>query len=262
MRKRWWVGLVVTGWLAVACAAEGQAVRVLQPSAYVTDPGAEIELSVHEAASGERLAWPGERVRWMFYRRQNAVTNWSGADMEEGEVSIVAPEVGCAQVGVDLEPVVEEIGTEELSKFLTARGNGKVGEIDEPSVAVRRVESMATLIRVRDGLTEGARSPIAVRKSGQRVEIRPLDDPSVAVVGSDVFVRVYVGDTSGRHLTLYATPEGGAARGFVTDDKGIGHFRVDKAGRWRVEVHLLEETEGEATLWSGTLTFEVPEERE
>lgn len=262
MRKQWRFGLALSGWLAVACVVQGQTVRVLQPGAYVTDPGEKVELSVHEAASGERLAWPGARVRWMFYRRENAVTNWSGADVEDGEASIIAPEAGCAQIGVDLEPAVEEIGTTALAEFLSAKGNGEIGRIDAPSVPVRRVESMTTLIRVRDGRTEDVRSPLAVRKSGQRVEIRLLDDATAAMVGSDVFVRVYVGDTSGRHLRVYATPEGGAAREFLTDDKGIGHFRLDRAGRWRVEVHLLEDAEGEATLWSGTLTFEVPEGRE
>ena len=128
---------------------------------------------------------------------------------------------------------------------------------------MRRIESAKGLVRVSDPEGRPVRpSAVAQSKTGQAVEIRPLADPTMTAVGSDLPLRAYVlGEKLVGARMLATCIADGVTREAITDESGSCHFRIASTGVWRVEFHdvrpLSDDPEATWAIYSATLTFEV-----
>jgi len=115
------------------------------------------------------------------------------------------------------------------------------------------------------------RNPGITAKTGQKIEILPLMDPTRLALGSDLGIRVYYEGVkiTGARLTATIMQKGlgkdgeqvEAAR--PTDSEGTTYFRVAKAGIWTIRfVHEVEDENNptaEPVRYTAELVFEVME---
>ncbi len=253
---------VVLAALVMSCApcAAQQAV-FLTPSEATVRVGTTLELRTN--AGGADLEWPADRTDHFFARTAWTQENRGSVAAQEGDASTaawVADRVGVLMFGLDLQPRTEtlEAGTFAAFQSVHVSAERRVALPKEGSVEVRRVESAKALVRVEGDATEP--ESIAMSKTGQAVEIRPLMDPTRARVGSDVPLKVYsqIGGAS-RALVLATNTTTGETVRAQSDDWGIADVPIVSAGRWQVEVHAIRSMRGVGSyeLHTATLTFDV-----
>jgi len=289
--------LVIAGGLTSAAARAGLPSTYLVPSTYCAAVGQ--RLAVHVEAGDETglrtAAWPTQDIAWLFVRAAGFQENRADVGPTEAgtdSIEVLLERTGVTLIALDTRAVEARVTARELRDFLrrTAARDASAADSSAPAprphgadalasvlaalpendqLRVRRVASAKTLVRVGDPDSGPARpSAVAQSKTGQAAEIRPLADPTLVPVGSDLPVRAYVGGDKVSGLKVLATCAAtGRTQEAVTEDSGACHFRIDSAGVWRVEFHHCvsgPETPGAAgiapadwTIYSATLTFEV-----
>jgi hypothetical protein len=271
-----WLILAV---FAAACSslAAGQSVTYLSPHKYQVRVGEQVRLRVEvgDTLQPQQAAWPGEAIDWLYVRLAGTQENMHEdrvrpARGQDDYLSVTLSHAGIALIGFDTRPVIQQVAGRDLRAFLdryvepTTLPNPRPAIQPTAKLNVRRIESTKTLIRVsvKDG--QRSHSATAQSKSGQAVEIRPLADPTMVAVGSDLPVRTYVDGGKKAGVRVLATSvAAGKAQQLVTDASGATHFRVTHPGLWRVEFHHAQPLKGdpaaEWAVYSATLTFEVEE---
>ena len=253
---------VVMGvWLCLAGAALAQPALFLEPGSHSVRVGEPVVLGALERREGkvEGVAWP--LARWFFVRIAGTQQNRNGDEAPQADgaqkVSVDAPGPGVAMIGLDLPARAEEWSAERIAEF---RGLAGRGAIEKPATVTRLV-SATTLVRVTDAQGDTGGDGTATTKAGQKVEIRALMDPTAVKPGFDLAVRAYVeGDGVANAKVIATHVESGAVQTVVCDQKGIGHFTVERAGVWRLEFHEWREAKGETPCIaaSASLTLETP----
>lgn len=151
-------------------------------------------------------------------------------------------------VGVDFEPREERIAP---AAWLVLTGE----EIEEPR-SVRRYESAKAIVREEPG----GPSALTLTKTGQRVEIRPLVDPTSQAAFGDFAVAGYApGGAGGGRLTLYHQ-ESGDRREARLDDQGLGRVQLGLSGSWKATLVVTRHLEEDRWMLAiATMNFEVQE---
>lgn len=278
--------VLAAGWLAAAASA--QSVMYITPEHPEVATGESVVVAAEKTA-GQRIAWPADRLTWMFVRHGGGQWNYDSATAvaepgQEGPV-ITLEGLDSAMVGVEFAPRDETLDGKALvawAKQNIAAGNLPPGldTLEQAGeVIVRRVESAKTFVRARgDGEqrrgSRPARSATTTDKSGQAVEIRPLMDVTAATTPTDMPVRMYAfGDGAKRcQLRVVHVPTG-EEQVLAADDKAIAFVRLERPGVYRMEFHAMKAytppdipEEGKPaskaawTLHSGTATFTVPQQ--
>jgi len=219
----------------------------------------------------EQAAWPGE-FDWFLVRVAGGQANLESLpdpDDETAAFELLLPEPGVALVAADRRPRVELVTPGELRAFLRSRVGAAtlparaLERGGQPELRVRRLESSKLLVRVLGAEGWLPNSATAQSKTGQRVEIRPLGDPTSVRVKTDMPLRVYVPNPRKAGTKVLAHHlSSGRTQTFLTDGVGTGHFTVNAPGVWLVEVHharrLVDDSEADWEIHTATLTFEVP----
>ena len=272
-----WMGVLCLLGVAVGVATAGELpVTYLTPETFAANLGDSVLLRVQlgEALRAAPTAWPEDQLAWFFVRSGDTAQNRPtvrAVDRDPNAAEVSMPRPGATVVGFDSKPVVAEVLGSELKSFLT---KNVAGAADDPAVRglkaarrlrVRRIQSATTLIRVAAPGAQVVPSVIAMSKTGQKVEIRPLSDPTMVPVGRDLPLRVYVGASKEAGAKVQATSlDGGTTVAATTDSSGAAHFRITHTGQWRIEFHYAEPNVTDADIdWdirSATLTFEVTKE--
>ncbi len=256
---------------AVPAWAGPPTVYYLNPGKYVATPGESLALRLDAglAGSARPAPWPGEGAARLLVRAGPTQENRHQVQPERPQddfVSVSVAHSGVTLIGADFQPAIIELSGAELRSFLEANVAG-ADQLKLPSadrrVRVRQVACGKTLVRAGAGADNGP-SGIAASKTGQAVEIQPLFDPTAAVVGSDLPLRVYIqGDKKSAAKVQATSLAGGKTTSLTTDLVGSGHFRITDPGLWRVEFHhaqpLSDDSGADWLLYSATLTFEVPD---
>jgi hypothetical protein len=231
------------------------------PASFAAEPGQPLALTLR-GQNGAALPWP--EVRWMLLRVASTQRNLDDAPQDQrGQVSISLATAGTGIVGVDFEPRRHETTFEDLRAFVLERGRAADQALLQGAgpLTVDLVQSTKTVVTCgradqADGQSE------SVSKSGQQVEIRPLMDPAATPIGGDIAVRTYItGAGAGGARVLATHVASGRFQDFTCDASGIGHFTLDQAGIWRIELSELRRAGNNPTLYSCTLTFEAREAR-
>lgn len=263
MAWRMWCAAVLA---ATAGSALGQEARFLEPAGAPVALGEAVGLSM--VADGAPQAWPTGGMTHFFARTAWTQENRDTLDAAEGEPGAArwTTELpGVLMLGCEFAPRVETVSAESFGAFLgralpaSRRGAAGAGLAATGEIAVRRVESAKTLVRV---VAEGEQPvSIATSKTGQAVEIRPLVDPTTLVPGGDLLVKIYAaipGPAAG--LVLATNTTTGELLSVETDDSATANLTIPSAGRWRVEFHAVIPIEDEEAQWlihTATLTFDV-----
>jgi hypothetical protein len=212
----------------------------------------------------EQAAWPGE-FEWFLVRVAGGQTN---------RQSLISPQLLLSESGVtllaaDRKPRIEEVTPRELRTFFRSRVGPatlpgvSLGRGGEQGLRVRRLESSKLLVRVVGEEGWLSNSATAQSKTGQRVEIRPMGDPTSVKVRTDMPLRIYVPNPEKAGTKVIARNlASGKRQTFLTDRVGTGYFTVDQPGVWLVETHharrLFDDPEADWEIHTATLTFEVP----
>jgi len=273
--RKWLIPAV----LAAACSslAAAQSVKYLSPDEYQAHVGDQLRLHVEagDALKPQRAAWPAETIDWLYVRAAGTQENLHKervrpARAQDDFLTVPLAHPGVALIGFDTRPTVTQVAGKNLQAFVAryvepaSLPNPRQRFPSAAKLNVRRVESTKTLVRVQTEDGERSHSATAQSKSGQAVEIRPLADPTMVPLGSDLPVRAYVGGSKKVGVRLLATSvAAGKTQQMVTDSSGAAHFRVTHAGLWRVEFHhaepLKDDPAADWAIYSATLTFEVEE---
>jgi hypothetical protein len=273
---RWLIPAV----FAAACSslAAGQSVTYLSPDKHQVRVGEQVRLRVEvgEALQPQRAAWPADAIDWLFVRLAGTQENMHEdrvrpARAQDDFLSVTLSHAGVALIGFDTRPAVQQVAGKDLRAFLDRYVESAALPDARPPIQptaklnVRQVESTKTLVRVSAEGDQRSHSATAQSKSGQAVEIRPLADPTMVAVGSDLPVRAYVNGSKKVGVRMLATSvAAGKTQQSVTDASGATHFRITHAGLWRVEFHWAEPLKSDPTadwaIYSATLTFEVEEQ--
>jgi hypothetical protein len=257
--------------------ATGQTVTYLTPSSYAATVGQRVAVRV-ELGDGKVVrpaAWPTENIKWLFVRAPGAQENREDVgpqDASGNAIDVALTKPGVTLIAFDTKPADVTLTGEQLKAFVRRvlprePQDAIIADItDAARVRTRQVQSAKTLVRVADPTGKPAsHSAVAQSKTGQAVEIRPLADPTMATVGSDLPVRAYVGGDALAGAKMLATcVASGKAQQAITDSSGSCYFRIDTAGVWRVEFHhivpLSDDDQADWAIYSATLTFEAPRE--
>jgi len=243
-----------------------QSVRFLGADRYELERGNELRLGLL-TDDVERLApapWP-DGFDWFLVRAAGVQENLEDPRPPAGvrALRLTLERPGITLIGADLRPRIERMSPPELAGFLAQRaGPGVARPADTGEMLrVRRVESAKTLLRVLGEEGFLPNSATAQSKTGQRVEIRPLADPTSVPVKGDLPLRVYVPEKRGTKVTARHVATG-RTQSFLTDALGCGFFTVTVAGIWTIEAHhafpLEDDLAADWELHTATLTFAVP----
>jgi len=251
--------------LAAATPAIAQTSLELRPSSYRVAAGQQIRVQL--LSSGRPTAEPWPAAEWLFVRGEGTQENRDTPPLSDaaGLVALPAAGPGGAVVGIDFEPAITTIPAKTVRDFIASRGANAVAlDPVKDALSVRHTRSCTALVRIVDAQGGGAGpSETIVGKLGQAAEIRMLMDPTVARIGSDVPLRVYVGGGKLSGARIFATARAtGKTTELRTSEDGIAHLRITDAGPWVVEVHRVSKgTTTDLEIASAVLTFEVPSPR-
>lgn len=262
---------------SVVGAAAGQRVTYLKPASHAATVGQRVAVRVEQGDGKvvQPAAWPTESIQWLFVRAPGTQENREDVGPQDAkgnaiDVSLAKP--GVTLIAFDTKPAELPLTGERFKRFARrvlpseTRDAVVFGLADTDQVRVRRVESAKTLVRVADPAGRPAsHSAVAQSKTGQEVEIRPLADPTMVTVGSDLPVRTYVEGSKRVGVKVIATCVAtGKTYEAISDSSGSCHFRIDAGGVWRIEFHhiapLPNDEQADWALYSATLTFEAPQE--
>jgi hypothetical protein len=233
-------------------------------------PGEPVAMHVErgEAGASLRVAWPSDRAEWMFLNAGGNGENRHGVQPDEPDgdtVATKAPQEGVLVAGLDLSPVVESVSAASFAAFrrahLPADSAGAAPAAPAGQVRIRRIESLAAIVRAAPLGQEPSPSAIATSKTGQNVSIRPLMDPTGLRAGGDVPFRLLAGGRGVAEGRLAATSlASGRVQSVTADSSGICTLHIAEVGHWRLEFHHLTRSADDLADWNlhtATLTFEV-----
>lgn len=230
-----------------------------------------VNIDAAAAPQASEASWEALRPTRLFARNEGSQENRDAVTPVAGSASltrVTLSESGAALIGVEFAPRIEVVAVDVLRQATNQRlaeSQRKALDAATPAgnVRVRLVQSAATLARVvGDSSGRPRASPTAVSKSGLRVEIRPLMDPSLIEAGTDLAIRLYVDGDKRADATVVAVHVASGARQVITPNStAIANISIAQAGRWRLEMSAFDRGQagGDAdwTLFSSTLTFDV-----
>lgn len=243
--------------------ANAQTVRTMEPSAGTAAVGETVRLRLSDSRTGA-VPWTEAPVEHFFAR-----TSWTQHNRDEVQAAGEGPEAlwpadrpGVLMLGCDLEPREERVTAQAFAAFAervlpASRARALQTAEAAGEVLLRRAESSKALVRViGQGAADAA--SIATSKSGQRVEIRPLMDPTAIEPGSDLAVRVYAqipGPDDGVVIATNTTT--GQVLRAPTNDTSLAVVPIAAPGRWVLEFHAISPDGGGWLVHSATLSFDV-----
>lgn len=248
--------------LRVAAAAATPPATYLLPERFVTEPGASLVVHLRQgtaAGAGHPMPWLPDQVRWFFVRTTGTQANVPADEVVcvgEGAISVAFAEPDAAIVGLDL--AVEITQLDEAGR---ATVGGAALPLPAGPLPILHQRSARTIVRVAAPGAAWVASGAAVSKTGQQAEIRPLADPTLIRVGSDLPLRVFIEGDKRAGVRVTARGPDAVVRACVSDAVGAAHFRIDALGPWNISFQHLEPSAETSrysgVLYSGTLTFEV-----
>ena len=254
--------LLVLLFLVGGRALEAQSLAYFEPGRRVAD-GLELGYAREHAGTRSPGLWPTSAAGWIFLRESGTQSNFEAGTPRAEDArawTLTLAGDGAALVGWDLPPRVEETSVGALRAFLGERGGaqalpllGPDGRRANELVRLTRLESLALHVpgRSADGTV--------LSKSGQRMELRALLDPSTSAAGSDLVFKLYLPPGGDQGVFCRAQQLAtGTTMELTRLADGVVRARLETAGPWRLEAHRLRRLEGELELASTTLVFELP----
>lgn len=213
-----------------------------------------------ESADGGDLPHERSPIDDLFVRRAGEQENFSSADAGTAILTINTPARDALMVGVEFRTVRKTFIVKELHQLAAPPAAALLADVQRgrETLDVTLAASGTTLLRPVgfDGPFE-----VAMSKTGQRAELRPLLDPTAIRPPGDLPLVVYADTIRRPGVRLVAHSPTHAERSYTTDAAGIAHVRIDRPGRWRIGFSLLDYSDdpfgGAWTLFTGSLSFDA-----
>lgn len=221
-----------------------------------------------------------DRATWLYGLGDHGSHNYTALAPADRGTLHASELLGNSQAVLFGADLGERIVTMSAAEFTLLAARAGVEWTPAPAmtqVRVRRIEASKAIVRPTPARDEGAAapssanpgypagmwaSPIVIAKRGERVEIRPLFDPTLLLAPSLLPVRVYVeGDGAGVSDVWATHLPTGATQHVRADGKAIANLSLEAAGTWRIEFHRAKpapagDPEADWVVYSATLTFE------
>lgn len=271
MSHRYTLGTAVLGATLLCVTSAALAAELsLTASRLAAGVGEKIEISFERPAPDGKSFLPADwsGVSRVFTRcggeqenRHDVVSDVAGGRT----VGIRLTHPGVLLVGVDLTPALGTMKVGDLQKLLSANlSPDALMKMSLPAAGDVRTKSFVTanvLIRAdAPGLAREI-SAVAMSKTGQKSEIRPLFDPTSATVGSDLPMRAYADGAKVEGLIVHAVLPDGKRVERTTDATGTFVLPVEQSGIWRVSFSYARPSNMDGDVsweaFSAALTFEV-----
>lgn len=219
---------------------------------------------------GVKQPWPRELVRHLFVRSEGVQENLDTVESPDGiHADLLADGLGAIMVGIAIMPRDARIDAQDAARLGGLPPGLEAGDV------IPLVRCGKVMLRRDDDQTRGLRSPVVSSKGGQETELRPMIDPTVAIIGSTIPVRAFAGSTAApganvRASVLATAADGTRSARLVQESKadasGIATLTMSEPGIWLVEFEALarsarsggEEAPGAMTWFQASLVFEVP----
>lgn len=236
----------------------------LRPGAFDAAPGAVATFQLDSLDGTKPLdaPWPAA-IRWLFVRSPGFQENRSSDDAPrpapgERSIALSLEHPGITLVGLDLPPRIVEWPVDQLRTLQGAVGPDPALPATG-AVPVRLVESAKAIVRVGPDNTDS----VATGKAGQAVEIRPMMDPALSPIGSDIGLRAFIDGDAVESVVLTATnAAANTTQEIQLNASGAGFFHVSAPGLWRLEFRqarpLNNDPFAKWAVYSATLTFLTP----
>jgi hypothetical protein len=266
------LALCALAWLGGGGAAAQSLARFV-PAAPTRSKPAALELRFVRERSGhvEPQVWPMSELGWLFVREEGTQRNYDTLAPAPEDARILRVERGAkgvALVGWDVRPELERTSAVTLRGFLADRGGSRVSTETlekmpaEQELSLRRLESLTLLAREVEAGAAPEPSAVATSKSGQRMELRALFDPTFVTAGSECAFRLSLpeGGEAGLWVRAVHLASGTVLPVDVLPERSL-RCKLDRAGPWMIEAHRLRElapgSGAELELASTTLVFDV-----
>jgi len=268
--SRWFLALLAPAGLALQ-PASAQTLARFVPAELDGKSPLELRYLREHTRSIELQPWPAQEIGWMFVRAEGTQHNYDVlAPLAEDATRLRLEREGPGPllVGWDLPPRVEHVHPVDLRVFLAQRWNQesmpRALEVlaGNERIPVLRLESLALLARPADGATPAEPSAIATSKSGQRMELRALFDPSFQQAGSVFAFKLYLPEGGAENIAVRAVHLASReAQAIERLPDGSLRAKLAQAGPWMLEASRLRALDGAAgaalELASSTLVFVV-----
>ncbi len=183
-------------------------------------------------------AWQQARVDWLVVRSLGGQRSLPGKKLRQGQpIDFQLEEQGCVLVLADLVPAAIPASPARPSRSIKI-------------VSCRFGKSAVDVLAARRQA-----AAVLTSKVGSRIELRPLFNPALLRVGSDLPVRAYFQGSSVSGARLVAQSEDGSKHLATTDSVGIAALALDRPGRWTLRFEHLNSAVAEPSV--AELVFEV-----
>ncbi len=169
---------------------------------------------------------------------------------------------GAATVKVEDAGVVRDALRARLRASVYDEVAAAIGQ--KAQVRVRRIETAKCLVHVlkAGGEVGTSDSQNVITKAGQVNEIRFTMDPTRAMIGSDVSLRVFADfDKSARAKVIATCEEAGTTHEIEVDGSATGYLTLTHAGTWRVQFAVVkilqDDPEADMVLYAATAMFKT-----
>ena len=247
---------------AVGLAQEG---HFLSPSSFQLTSKS-VQVAIHRGQGPTRLTqpWKGQKIKWLFVKtglvqeNRDEVLQWTD---EHGNLTVPVPAAGPVMIGIDFEPVVEEVQVADLN--LTQ--SRPVASL-KTKCNVRHFRSAITLLRTSWPGDEAPDSTVATTETSLASSIHPLMDPTTFLLGGDMALETVVQGEEIRDAKIFARNNvTGLTTIMRTGGGGVCSFSPDSAGTYEFLFQYVRPVKNETgvdfEVFTTTLTFALTERR-
>lgn len=250
--------------LATASILNAQEPVFLSPDLFRLTKGS-VNLRCLSGREKQPEEWTMAKVRWIFVKtglvqeNRDTLKDWLDPT---GSLAVPIPAPGPVMIGIDFEPVIEEVTADSLKKRLSHETVVPSGKFK-----IRHYRSSLTLLRTDWPGRSATDSVIATTEVSLASSIHPLMDPTTFKLGGDMAIETVVQGEEIEDAKIYATNlTTGATTIMETTEGGMCRFSPDSAGQYHLYFQFARATksdpEAAMEVFSTTLTFELRDPKE
>ncbi|RXK55115.1 DUF4198 domain-containing protein [Oleiharenicola lentus] len=240
----------------------------LQPSRFDPAPGQELVLRLNVGMNfqGEARPFNSQRAAKLVHHSAAGAADWTGQTKGQTELAFALPSPGTHVLALDSNPSFITLEAEKFNAYLKEEGltailaqREQAGETNTPGKE-RYIRNIKTL------LMAGGRSDDTWKvRTGQRLELVPLDNPATVQPGGTLRVQLFfAGQPLADNLVRawHRTGDKLTVIDVRTSATGEAAFTLPAAGAWMLStVHMARVTGDDKADWEslwGNLTFAIP----
>jgi len=250
----------------ITLAAQAQEALFLTPERFLTaSRETRVRLSEAKSASPATQDWAKFSANWVFVKTGLVQENRDGFEewlQNDGTLKLPIPAPGPVVIGIDFSPQIETVASASLARLVTAPLKSGVGS----TVKIRHHRSALTIFQTDWPGEQSPDSGVATAKTSLSSSIHPLMDPTRFRIGSDLALELVVRGEEAQDAQVHAANLTTGKTWAVKAQGGLCKFTPDAPGTYEFKFQLarplVNDPEADFDLFSATLTFSIPSQKE